>query len=144
MTNEELQAIRDRVAKASPGPWTTEPGAYSGANWSLGYSSDYDKDVTVYLTTDGVHASEMYGDAATDGEFIAHARTDIPALLKAIDARDAELAQLRAELARLKPLAEAAVAWMASNSDESVDASTRLKLAAAGYARAQAQAGEGA
>jgi len=55
-----------------------------------------------------------------------------------------ELRRLRAELARLKPLAEAAVAWMASNSDESLDASTRLKLAAASYARAQAQAGEGA
>jgi hypothetical protein len=56
-------------------------------------------------------------------------------------AAELELARLRAELARLAPLAEAAVAWMASNSDESRDASSKLKLAAAAYARAQAQDG---
>jgi hypothetical protein len=92
MTPEELQAIRDRVAKASPGPWTTEQGEYSGRNWPLGLSGQYGNDVTVFLTTDHVHASEMYGDAATDGDFIAHARTDIPALLAEIDRLNALVA----------------------------------------------------
>lgn len=92
MTNDELDAIRHRVNKASTGPWTIEIGPYTGSNWiiaSLG-ASVHDG-LPYHVTTDGVHASELSGDARTDAEFIVHARTDIPALL-------AEINDLRSQL----------------------------------------------
>lgn len=100
MTNEELDAIRERASRASTGPWTIEAGEYTGANWliaSMGGSID---GLFYTVTTDNVHASELKGDARTDAEFVAHARTDIPALL-------AEVERLRNQLqARMVLLGE--------------------------------------
>ena len=36
MTNEELDAIYERVNGASTGPWTIEANAYTGENWPIG------------------------------------------------------------------------------------------------------------
>mgnify|MGYP007100051854 CR=1 FL=1 len=49
-----------------------------------------------------------------------------------------EVLHLRAQLAQAQPLLDAAVMWMASNSNESRDASAKMKIAAAAYVRAQA------
>ena len=69
---------------------------YSGRDWMIGSVAMFlgascwdDKCYTV--TTNQVHASELEGDAKTDADFIAHARTDVPALI-------AEVKRLRAKL----------------------------------------------
>ena len=102
MDTQELQAIRERAEAATPGPWkhkktyistiTTEPESDDFIVWGDG----------------GV-------DKETDAEFIAHARTDIPALLDALAAVTAErdalrvkvdavpVASIRAMYAGLKP-----------------------------------------
>lgn len=96
MTNKELDAIYERVNKASTGPWTVEANGYSGKNWLIGtvcvwLGASCQDDKYYSVTTDSVHASDLAGDARTDADFIAHARTDIPALL-------AEVNRLRNEL----------------------------------------------
>ncbi len=77
MTNEELAAIGHRVAAAAPGPWSTNSSEmYRGRC----YVEGLDDDAGALL------------DA--DAQFIAHARSDVPALLAEID-------RLRGEVARL-------------------------------------------
>lgn len=103
--------------------------------------------------------AQQYADAREAGE-----EDVVEDLEAALNRRDAELAQLRAELARLKPLAEAAVELYeahielgAEYMDEKPDETTlrirrseceaselAIRKAAFAYARAQAQAGEGA
>jgi len=86
VTEQELQAIKERANAASNAPWIVEAGEYSGNNWLVGtitvnFGESY-RDYKVYfVTTKSVHASELEGDAKTDAEFIAHARADVPALL---------------------------------------------------------------
>jgi hypothetical protein len=78
MTDEELEAIRERAEKATPGPWTTEQS----------YDGDPDTPVLVgdgeYLCAspdDGVRGGHLFEDA----DFIAHAREDVPALVAEIE-----------------------------------------------------------
>ena len=80
MTPEELQAIRDRVNNASPGPWEhLTPRNTNNHAVVDSYGEDLANDY------EGVWYSEE------DAEFIAHARTDIPALLDHIDTLTARL-----------------------------------------------------
>jgi hypothetical protein len=79
-TDERHEAARARCEAATDGPWDDQPG-WTGA-------------ARVVLNGDG----DMLWDAVglmndADGAFIAHARTDIPALLD-------EIERLRAESAR--------------------------------------------
>ena len=79
MTNEELQAIRDRAQAATPGAW--EPG-----------HADYMR-VEVYQAADAPKVNPLRWQRACicrearewDAGFIAHARTDIAALLDEVD-----------------------------------------------------------
>ena len=96
MNEQELQAIEERANKASNAPWLIEAGDYSGHNWLVGtitvsLGESYRDDKAYFVTTRNVHASELEGDASTDAEFIAHARSDVPALI-------AEVRRLRAKL----------------------------------------------
>ena len=96
MNESQLKAIEERANKASNAPWIVEAGDYSGANWMIGATSVFLggsawDDKSYYITTQNVHASELEGDAKTDAEFIAHARSDVPALI-------AEVRRLRAKL----------------------------------------------
>lgn len=64
LTQEQLEAIRQRAENATPGPWqiaTTTDGAYA-------------------LDTDDMIIAATI-ERTEDATFIAHARTDIPALL---------------------------------------------------------------
>lgn len=72
MTDEELTAIKVRADAAPPGPWNYEdwPQCIYGPDTEHG--------------TSGRWIAEA--DDHTTGEFIAHARTDIPALLAEIAA----------------------------------------------------------
>jgi hypothetical protein len=78
LTQEQLEAIRQRAENATPGPWqiaTTTDGAY------------------VLDTDDMIIAATI--ERTEDASFIAHARTDIPALLDHIAELEAELAILK-------------------------------------------------
>ena len=71
-TTDELAAMRARVDGAVPGPWT----------WTVG---------SVEATRDGetfeiVEREDLHQTTRNDVEFIAHARTDVPRLLDAVDA----------------------------------------------------------
>jgi hypothetical protein len=91
MTPEELQAIKARAEAATPGPWKVETGSYTGWDWLIGSSGFDGKNYSVHLTTDSIHASQLYGDASTDAAFIAAAREAVPELV-------AEIERLRAAL----------------------------------------------
>lgn len=99
LSQEELQAIREREAKATPGPWTeTNDQMHLGepnenvASWSV-------------RNLDGAAIFKNCGFVA-DNKFIAHARTDIPRLLEALDAANARVAELEAEVAQLNEFLE--------------------------------------
>jgi hypothetical protein len=75
MTPEELEAIKVRCAQATPGPW----GTYHSLNgWH-------------YTKPGSGPVRTTYEQARADVEFIAAARTDVPALV-------AEVERLRAAL----------------------------------------------
>src|SRR5690625_2575930 len=85
MKPEELEAIRKRAEVATTAPWKVESGEFSGDNWLITYTGADVDGVEYFVTTDSVRGSEMDGDTASDAQFIAHARTDIPKLLAEID-----------------------------------------------------------
>jgi hypothetical protein len=106
MTENELEEIEARAARATPGPWTYEAEDYNGDNWLVGSilagNSCLDgKDYCVHITTDHVRASRLYrgSDASTDADFIAHARSDIPHLVREVRRLQAKLADLEHERA---------------------------------------------
>lgn len=70
MTHDELQAIKARAEAATPGPWT-----FDIEDWKV------------------VNAESQHASSEEDWQFIAHARTDVPALV--------------AEVERLRELGEA-------------------------------------
>lgn len=80
MTEQELKEIEERANKATPGPWRVDeslPNVYirhDGIGWPI---------ASMFHTANGPWKE--------NAEFIAHARTDIPALL-------ADNERLRAEL----------------------------------------------
>lgn len=90
MTKEELQAIRQRCEKATPG------------NWQDMMIRDETKmecvaDETYKLVCHcGSHTHRF-----KDAEFIAHSRTDIPNLLNYTENLQAENCELRTELEKL-------------------------------------------
>jgi hypothetical protein len=78
LTKEQLEAIRQRAENAAAGPWDIFEGGY-------------------VVQGDGMILGNPVAKCKNDEDatFIAHARTDIPALLD-------HIAELEAELARLK------------------------------------------
>lgn len=85
LTQEELEAIRERVKNATTAPWKVESGEFSGDNWLIAYTGADESGTEYYITTNNVRGSEMDGDTKSDAQFIAHARTDIPRLLAEIE-----------------------------------------------------------
>jgi len=76
MTPEELKEIDERADKATPGPWTTETPKKDEDGWTQGVSvASTGRGSIIYSLTEG--GAFPYNDRY----FIAHARTDIPALL---------------------------------------------------------------
>lgn len=87
MTEQELAEIQERCAEASPGPW--KPDAYDMGpdNYSLSVLDSKGLVILEVPSTSSLDESNLL--------FVAHARTDVPALL-------AEIARLKAENARLR------------------------------------------
>ena len=95
MTKQELEAIRAMCEAASEGPWRTGKVSfmYQGIAIRRGESgADLRKLASVE------HWRDSEGgifDGTANADFIAHSRTDIPALLDAIDEKDGEIERLR-------------------------------------------------
>jgi hypothetical protein len=82
VTEDDLQAIELRANAATPGPWAI---VYDGSSdWSIGPQPDPQG-----LSVAGVWKSGWNDGNPPDAEFIASARTDVPALI-------AEVRRLRA------------------------------------------------
>ena len=88
MTSLDLAAIRQRVEKATEGPWNT--------------GFDYEKNDPTVLTPGHLEHTIDYTlteggleHGKADAEFIAHAREDIPALLAEIDRLNATIQRVR-------------------------------------------------
>ncbi len=81
-TTDQLAAIEARAEAATKGPWHVD-GAPDEAKYIVQYTSGGGVHVGTYVT-DLVETDE-------DAEFIAHARTDIPALLAMVREQRAAL-----------------------------------------------------
>ena len=100
ITPLDIEAIRKRAEAATPGPWETSSGV-----------SVYAENGSVINIAKCALAEEGYGWSGSDystmgyvlanAEFIAHARTDIPALLSHIAALEAERWEMMALIAIL-------------------------------------------
>lgn len=75
---EELAAIQERLANATPGPWEWVPSAVEGGSHVLGVVGESGFPV--------LRTSPYAPPQQRDAEFIAHARTDVPRLVKALEA----------------------------------------------------------
>ncbi|WP_301993973.1 ead/Ea22-like family protein [Brevibacillus laterosporus] len=84
MTREEIEAIRERVEKATEGPWRVVPG-------KMVCFDIYD----VYDVYDKLDRSLIHREE--DAKFIAHAREDIPKLLAEIERLNSVIARLGCE-----------------------------------------------
>jgi hypothetical protein len=109
MTDEKLQAIKARAEAATPGPWETRedsdfyqggryigtgPYHYTTGSEKPGRPSTHPEDC--YFKTDVCRVQS--GEA--DETFIAHARTDVPALLAEVERLKAELVNLIGAIAQ--------------------------------------------
>ncbi len=91
LTPEAEQQIRERAEKATPGPW------YAADGWRGGTFAKFLVQEPGELNGDG-----RYVGLPEDTEFIANARTDIPALLSTIDSLRAELAREREKVQEIR------------------------------------------
>lgn len=78
LTHEELQAIKARAEAATPGPWTNVD--EDGEHWKsiTAIEGGDPLSVTMKIYDEGGHS-------LADAEFIAHARTDVPALVAEVE-----------------------------------------------------------
>jgi hypothetical protein len=98
LTQEQLEAIRQRAENATPGPWevgwgdviTKHPDCQNVSQWYGGHSN------AICSLNDGEYI--MNSNEDNDAAFIANARTDIPALLDHIAELEAEVKRLESEL----------------------------------------------
>lgn len=93
----DIQAIRQRASRAEPGPWKVASNEWNlrAAPWrgAVGIEADFDLAVPSLLlwTTRG-------GAQQENAEFIAAARTDVPALCDELDAARQRIAELKTAL----------------------------------------------
>jgi hypothetical protein len=101
----DLNAIERRAEAATKGPWS-----FSHGRNELAVVSDEptlptrSEDQVRYGDRPIADCEFGYGDDEANQDFIAHARTDIPALLAHVRALEAERARLREECEALKVL----------------------------------------
>lgn len=89
--NHWLKEVKERLAKATPGPWVFANDSYEPTNklWArflLG------KDEAVVIAADDYHMEFERVDA----EFIAHARTDLETAIAVIERYEAALVEMHA------------------------------------------------
>ncbi|AVK82428.1 hypothetical protein C3943_02140 [Lysinibacillus sp. B2A1] len=94
MNQEQLNAIKERVVKATQGPWDIEPLAGISTN-----------ETTIWMDTDDyiqVHGCSII-QSTNDALFILHAIEDVPALIT--------------EVARLREIVEEFIEYCATTND---------------------------
>lgn len=101
-TRLDLDAIEARANAATPGPWCTD-------SWEIYQGTEYVAGAEWIGET--CRAGEM-DDSRADAEFVAAARTDVPALV-------AEVRRLRAELAELENAPLCGKTWGANGNEYS-------------------------
>lgn len=77
MNQEQLNAIKERVAKATSGPWEIDRN-----------SDDCDFITDIWFNQDGDHVEvhdKSVMQSVLNAEFIAHSREDVPALVAEIE-----------------------------------------------------------
>jgi hypothetical protein len=94
----QLAAIREREQRATPGPWTSG-GAYVHATMKCPGEGecpfeDCELDEPEHEFVIATCEQDYEADRDIDGPFIAHARTDIPALIAALEEQARELREL--------------------------------------------------
>ncbi len=100
MNREQREEIRKRAEKATKGPWRV---VIDDSESATTVARECDSDAHPLVEDPGrdyiyddcldgeLHSEPFFREA--DAEFIAHARTDVPALLDEIDRLTAELAE---------------------------------------------------
>jgi len=91
----DLDAIEARAKAATPGPWFRVDPPWGDSNWVNAQFEDPHGGLFIADCEAQENDGESEGNAPADAEFIAHARTDVPALFAAVRERDAEIARLR-------------------------------------------------
>ncbi|MCS1394146.1 hypothetical protein NXZ77_21465 [Lysinibacillus boronitolerans] len=71
INQEQLNAIKERVAKTTPGPWLVEESRYEGRFNAASADENYDLPACLM----GIE----------DAEFVTHAREDVPALVAEVE-----------------------------------------------------------
>jgi hypothetical protein len=108
MNNEQLAAIRARAEKATKGPWETEWEQIQYERWNRRYGEFHAYAMTPMVVAKSVDDKEAVAKAIeqveADADFIANARTDIPALLADGLHWRAECERLRAALSGIETL----------------------------------------
>jgi hypothetical protein len=104
MDETRLREIEERAGRATPGPWSVQP-SDDGREMHVVADDPGNPDWPWFLATLTGHTP----GEEHDGPFIAHARSDVPALVEAVRARDAEIAKQGAEIARLREALEEVV-----------------------------------
>ena len=102
MTPEDLDAIEKRITAATPGPWTA-------SHRNVGMTADQDESIGLGLEIGWPREAWTRGQFArgADATFIAHSRTDIPALLAEVRRLTAENAYQTARADTWRNRAEA-------------------------------------
>lgn len=100
--------IRQRLAFATPGPWSHSGGPVDGDGEWVWWTAEANADggaIMHPVTSPAAskHVCEVLNTLA-DAEFIAHAHADIAWLLAELDARDERIALLRTEVSDLEGL----------------------------------------
>jgi hypothetical protein len=97
LTPEQLAECRERERKATAGPWVHRIGKHQQnqqvQSSEVGLVGDGDESRPLF--TGWAWKPGGHRDARPNADFIAHARTDIPALLAHIEEQAADTARLR-------------------------------------------------
>ena len=101
----DIAAIKARADKATAGPWELSPHSIGKGGWISGEHGSY-TDIVINAGTDR---------ALTNADFIAHARTDIPALIAALEASESARVKAEQERDALKDCEESAYQRGVSN-----------------------------
>ena len=110
MPTPDLKGIRERMERATPGPWAWAQTAEKGYGANVGAECFAEDDERCERPLSG-DLSERRDDfevgqpiadlwhqlAASDAEFIAHARSDVPDLVREVERLTAENERLRGE-----------------------------------------------